>query len=242
MSPRTVSDVQADIARLARPRMPVPATSPAVLQAWRFELESWRAATPDGDTRYEALLAEWDTLEAEAKKHRELEAWGERAGIPQRTLRAALSAREEAPILLTREWLATSKTWLVLMGGVGTGKSVAAAWALLQSRPKRCMWETAVGLAARAGGFDGQTHALRLKGCDVLVVDDLGVEHSSEFGRSVLAEVLLHRHEEGLSTVLTTNLSGAAFRERVGERLADRIRGDCATRAFGGDSLRGGGK
>ena len=57
---------------------------------------------------------------------------------------------------------------------------------------------------------------------DVLALDDLGVEHQSDFGRSVLTEILLHRHEDGGRTVVTSNLDGEAFRRRIGQRERGR--------------------
>lgn len=229
--------VRADMAALKRPSLPVPG-SPAGIARWREDIAAWRDANPDGDARYEALLGELDAIDAALAAGRERESWGQRVGIPARTLRAALEARDEGPVQLARTWVASGKPWLVLMGSVGTGKSVGAAWALLQLRGS-ALWVSAAELATKAGGFSGAEFAERLKGVEVLVVDDVGTEHANDFAKAVMAEVLTFRHEQELRTIVTTNLAGDVFRARMGTRLADRIRSACVAREFGGASLRG---
>lgn len=237
---RPLAEIQADLAALGRPRMPV-GVDPKAIEAWRVELAAWNAAHPGRQADYVALLDEWDAYDAaQAERHAGAAALT-RAGVPSRVLTAALAARETPAVALAREWLAGPKPWLVLMGGTGVGKSVAAAVALVDASKARqsCLWVPAVELATRAGGFDGVAFGLRCKGADVLVLDDVGMEHGNDFARSVLSEVLQHRHENEARTVITTNLSGADFARRLDARLVDRIRSACVSKALVGPSLRG---
>lgn len=237
---RNLTDIQADLTALGRPRFPLSPT-PAALADFRARLETWRMANPDGDARYEALLADWETYEARQTQNRESEALSARYGVQLRLATAAAAPRDSGPMALAQEWWAGTKPWLVMLGATGVGKSVAAAWVLTRALEARqsVLWVSASELAMRAGGFDGQTFALRLKGVELLVIDDIGTEHLTDFSRSVRDEVLMFRHEALSRTVLTSNLDGKAFAERLGVRMADRLRGACMSKAFAGPSLRG---
>ena len=61
----------------------------------------------------------------------------------------------------------------------------------------------------------------------ILAVDDLGTEESEycQYGNRYkpLEELLSYRYERMLPTIVTTNLSGKAIREKYGDRLADRF-------------------
>lgn len=73
-----------------------------------------------------------------------------------------------------------------------------------------------------------------------LAIDDLGREYSDQHGRW-LAEIDLlidDRHEMRLPTVITSNLSPEEFRQRYGERIADRIRQMGLVVLCSGESLR----
>ena len=198
-------------------------------------------ANPGGDERYQTLLDERDACEARHQANRALEASLTRAGVPSRVLAVAMAPRPEGPVVLAREWLQSGKPWLVLLGSTGVGKSVAAGVACVEAAQAGAsvLWLPAAELATRAGGFDGQTFALRCKGVGLLVVDDFGTEHASDFARSVMLEVLMHRHENGERTVVTSNLAGVDFAKRIGSRMADRMRNAGRSKEFAGPSLRG---
>jgi DNA replication protein DnaC len=244
MTPR--EKLLADLAALDRPRCPLFATpTSAAHLMWRAQLGAWVLANPDGNDRYEALLralGELEEAEARARADRErLRSWGERH-VPRLIAAALASVRDTQALQMAGAWLNQPKPWLVLLGAPGTGKSVAAAWAL-----RRCFengdtvaWQSAATIATRAGGFNGEELATRLRGVDVLAVDDLGAEHDSDWGRSVLREVLQSRHDDGLRTIVTSNLFGAEFRGHIGTRLADRVRGQCLAAELRGKSLREG--
>lgn len=65
-----------------------------------------------------------------------------------------------------------------------------------------------------------------LRELEILAIDDLGVEYEAHSGffASVLDEILDYRYNEGLTTLIGTNLSLKDFRTRYGGRLIDRIK------------------
>jgi len=240
---RSTQQIQAELRALGRPGMPIPPIG-AALAAWRVSVDEWAASHPGGPQRYLELLEEFEVaerLEVAARAERDrVAAWGRNVQVPERTLRASVDPKPTQALECAREWLAGEKLWLVLLGSTGLGKSVAAAWALRQcaNAGVGVAWVQAAGLASMVGGFDNVARFERLQHVAVLCLDDLGLEHDSGFGRSLLGELLQARHENQLRTILTTNLSGADFRARVGERVADRIRADCIAKELRGESMR----
>lgn len=129
---------------------------------------------------------------------------------------------------------------LVLSGGPGTGKTLAACEWL---RPKTSIghggWFVTAALLARYPRYDAKAmHDLLT--CRALVVDDLGCEYMDDKGNfmAVLDEVINARYGERLPTLITTNLNADAFKERYGSRIADRIREDGRFVALGDVSFR----
>jgi DNA replication protein DnaC len=66
----------------------------------------------------------------------------------------------------------------------------------------------------------------RLGDVHLLVVDDIGAEAQTAWGSGLLGELLNARHQDLKRTIITSNLTREAFKERVGERVADRVRED----------------
>lgn len=235
---RTHAEVRADMAALNRPPFP-PVPSLAALNLWSAAIAEWRSNNPDGDAQWETLLRELDDLDSAREAGRRTESLGSAAGIPSRTLAAAINPKPTPALAFATEWWVGEQPWCVILGATGVGKSTAAAAVAL----KACafgpvLWVPAAELAVRAGGFDGVAFGRRVKSVDLLVLDDVGQEHASDFARSVMAEVLMHRHENGERTVLTSNLTWQAFSARMGLRLADRIRSAARVSEFAGRSLR----
>jgi len=137
---------------------------------------------------------------------------------------------------------ATDWRLMALSGGPGSGKTMAGTWWLwLALRPKvydtgkyggwmsplqpyPLMFATAARLSRWAKYDEEQMR--KLLRAERLVVDDLGAEFMDEKGSylSLLDEVVNERYANNRPTLLTTNLEAQAFRERYGERIADRIR------------------
>lgn len=253
MSARNPDAVWQEIRALGRPTHPLASGRPPgdagalryALAQWRCALAAWREAYPDGDQRYEALLAELDAYEREVALERQRRAaahdWASGA-VPARVLRVLEAYRADTSAARgVARWLAGRETWLVLTGGTGSGKSCAAAWALRTAHEsgRSVAWVQSARLAADAGRFEGAALAERLRGVDILVVDDVGAQDGSAFARDVLRELLTERHEEGHRSIITTNLDAPALRAHLGDRLSDRVRASVQVTQCREASLRG---
>lgn len=67
-----------------------------------------------------------------------------------------------------------------------------------------------------------------LKTVELLVLDNLGAEKSSEWTKSVLFEIIDYRYNEMLPMLITTNCPPKELKEKIGDRSYDRIREMCA--------------
>jgi DNA replication protein DnaC len=121
----------------------------------------------------------------------------------------------------------------VLSGNVGVGKSVAACEWLLQHEK---------GLFVKAASLArvDRSHVPRLLHTPALVLDDVGAEYLDHRGHllALLDELIDHRYDGRLPTVITTNLDEHVFRMRYGERIIDRIRELGRFVVIGGVSMR----
>ncbi len=73
---------------------------------------------------------------------------------------------------------------------------------------------------------------------DLLVIDDLGTELSTEFSRSVLYNLINSRLLCKKPTIINTNLSMKEIADRYGERIASRLIGNYNANKFIGADVR----
>lgn len=164
-------------------------------------------------------------------------------GIPEKFL--ALADAEQLAATETLQEVQRGKfEILVLAGDPGRGKTVAAAWWLLQGLQgvqarNRPLFVTAARLS-RWERYDG-AEMDKLLLASRLVIDDLGNEFNDTKGNflAVLDEVVADRVANHRPTVITTNLAPEVFKARYGERVRDRIRESGRFQTFAGDSFRG---
>lgn len=78
----------------------------------------------------------------------------------------------------------------------------------------------------------------QLISCDLLVLDDLGMEFDTPFSRACLYNILNARLLEGRPTVVSTNLSISAMKERYGDQIASRISGGFVPLLCVGNDIR----
>lgn len=160
------------------------------------------------------------------------------SGVPGKVSAHAIAAKPTQATALIDTWLASESLLLVLAGGVGVGKSVAAAYAIRRT-PGR--WIHAAEIPKLTGHEN--EHKLRgLRHARLLVVDDLGAEYSDKGGwvRAAIEDLILQRYDDGLRTLCTTNVYvPAEFKAKYTERLIDRIREADGYCVVGGVSMRG---
>jgi DNA replication protein DnaC len=224
---------------------------------WRWQAEM--KARRDWENEHPALAADWRAaIEEDDQRVKAREAAEEarfswhKAGDFLRRLQvdcdtlAALEGVRDGPALeAARKFIdapAMQARFLVLLGPKGTGKTVAAAWALRTLLSRRrwnadpsgnearavvpAQWLLA-STFARLCGYTTEDRAWFEQACltPVLVLDDLGAEHLGPVGRTMLDELVMRRHGAALRTVITSNLDGKAFVERIGgDRIYDRMR------------------
>ncbi len=120
---------------------------------------------------------------------------------------------------------------LLLLGATGTGKthlSLAIARGVTE-RGFGVVYGSMQPLLKRLeadhfGRGEGGTEE-QLTACDLLVLDDLGMEFDSPFNRSCIYNILNARLLEERPTIISTNLSAAALKERYGDQITSRIIG-----------------
>lgn len=156
------------------------------------------------------------------------------SGAPEVAIEACTALDEQSQGVVAVRGMATQgKTILLLSGGPGTGKTVAAVSAVV-ARAKREEGSVFVraASAARMSLFADEDKATFKRMCEtgLLVIDDLGVETFHDGWRALLDELIDMRYSNGRATIITTNLPPTAdvgqpsIRARYGERIADRIR------------------
>jgi DNA replication protein DnaC len=176
-----------------------------------------------------------------------------RRGVPAKDQDAiARGELDDTPAMqAARELLSFSQRILVLSGPKGCGKTTAASWLAAQDvrvrlpgdRDDRGVAEPMfldVSKLARLSRYKAED-VEPLEECSLLVIDDLGMEYADEKGSflATLDGVFNARYAAGLYTVITTNLPAKTFKERYGERIADRIREVGRFVELDGKSLRG---
>ena len=124
----------------------------------------------------------------------------------------------------------------MLLGTVGTGKTHLGT-AMLQAVIREHAHDGLRGLYATAGsiirdvkttfGNRGRTEAdvyADLIRPDLLVIDEVGVQHGTDFERQVLFEVINGRYERIKPTIVVSNLGVTELRQCLGDRAVDRLR------------------
>lgn len=75
-------------------------------------------------------------------------------------------------------------------------------------------------------------------GCDLLVLDDLGCEFSTQFTTAEIYNIVNTRILRGLPTIISTNLSLSALEEKYTQRVTSRIIGNYYNLTFCGRDVR----
>ena len=163
-----------------------------------------------------------------------------RDDVRDRIASDTLDMSGEAGATIVSWWDAAEKPVLILSGGTGTGKSVAAVEMLARHGGS---FVHARDLARRHDPWkedraDGVTK-IDVESRGLLVLDDLGTERLEDPRfLAALEDLLDARQSVTRRTLITTNLSPAQFRERYKERFADRLNGIAKAVTLTGGSMR----
>lgn len=121
--------------------------------------------------------------------------------------------------------------WVLLYGGMGTGKThlLAAAFNVLLGAGCYPLYTVVPALLdhIREGldEPDSREYGARfraVRSTEILLLDDLGAERSSDWSDELLFKLLDHRYREGLPTLVATNLIPGDLEPRIASRLQDR--------------------
>ncbi len=132
---------------------------------------------------------------------------------------------------------------LLFTGGTGLGKthlSSAIAQRVID-KGYTVVYESAQNVfdsfeSVRFGKGDDDT--AKYLSCDLLIIDDLGSEFSTQYTTAVLYQLLNQRLMNGRSVILSTNLGSKELLKRYGERIYSRLLGSFDTCVFTGNDIR----
>ncbi|NTU85567.1 MAG: ATP-binding protein [Chloroflexales bacterium] len=134
--------------------------------------------------------------------------------------------------------------WLVLMGNFGCGKThLAAAIAnAVLSQGYEVLFSVVPDLLDHLRSTFGPSSEVayderfeQVRGAYVLILDDFGTENATPWAREKLFQILNHRYNYRLPTVITSNQKPEAFDPRVYSRMTDRELCDEITLIDAGD-------
>lgn len=217
-----------------------------IFQGWKTRRMQEREAHERWEQENPELWAAWQEAAQESEARRLAAEETERAldsmraaEVPQRVVDAhAMTLGDSEALRAVATFLDSRKTFLLLLGSAGVGKTVAAVKMLGRGSG---LFVRAVELS-RLSTF-GREDRQRLEAAQSarrLVLDDLGTEMLHDGWRPLLDELVDIRESERRRTVITSNLDMGTLRTRYGARVLDRIRGDGLVAMCGDKSRRGG--
>lgn len=85
---------------------------------------------------------------------------------------------------------------------------------------------------------EGEGTAEAILSCDLLILDDLGAEFSTQFSVAAVYNILNTRLQSGKPVIISTNLTVKELEKRYTRRITSRIFGTYTTLAFLGSDVR----
>ena len=160
--------------------------------------------------------------------------WVERQEIPSRLWSASFETGEPSSALtrvlqfIEGEELRDG-CCLALMGPTGIGKTYAMVAGLrTHYRGGGQFWYFPALCSAVLDRENGREVFTSARNTRLLALDDLGVEYLKAGGmlEALIDELFWYREGNSLATMVTTNLLPEQLRDRLSDRVVDRLRGD----------------
>ena len=136
---------------------------------------------------------------------------------------------------------------MLFTGGPGLGKTFLSACIArsVADGGHSVVYETVIRMledfeAAKFGNYSEESRGQTEKylSCDLLIVDDLGSEMTTQFSMSALYHVINTLLMEGRSTIISTNLTPDALTARYSQAICSRLLGSYRLMQFLGNDLR----
>jgi DNA replication protein DnaC len=139
----------------------------------------------------------------------------------------------------------------ILAGPTGTGKThlaIASGKAIIKEYLRQVIFVDVGAFCSDfsygAREFSHKTKSIeRMKGTDVLILDDLGAEQAlssagKSTGKEVIMNVIRHRYNAALPTIYTTNMKPEEIEKYLDQRLYSRVVSKCESIPVGGSDYR----
>lgn len=173
-------------------------------------------------------------------------------GVPELEAEVVAQGAADNPVTTAvREFAAGPLTFCLVLGGAGSGKTIAVCEALLNAK---MFWDGGKSWAyspseakfflssdlARLSYFDTESVKTlgRAERCPWLVLDDVGSELVTDTWRSNLSEIINQRNSHRRKTLITSNLTSEDFKAKYDGRIISRIRGNGVVLISGSTDLR----
>lgn len=132
---------------------------------------------------------------------------------------------------------------LLMSGGTGVGKTFlsAAIARTVADAGFSVVYDTAGRIFSdfEEEKFGSGTHLTgKYRRCDLLILDDLGTEMTTQFTLSALYDLVNGRLLAGLPSIISTNLTTAELRSRYTPQIASRLLGRYERLPFAGSDIR----
>ena len=138
---------------------------------------------------------------------------------------------------------------IYFFGNNGVGKTTLACMILKECYTyrytcKRITFMDYVSLYTRAWGDSEAKQEVeeeinKIKSREFLCIEEIGKENDTKVAVNVLEDLLRYREDNSLPTIICTNLSPKAIKERYGNSIYSLLKGNCVPIKVTGEDKRG---